>query len=274
MKPENGSPITVFTKPWKALSAKRLANRIAALGFDGIELPIREGFQVEPGNIDSKLAETAQAFEREGLKIFSVAGDLDEKTVRSCGDAGIPILRTMLKIESGRSYRENVEAFRSVCASLSRALSESRVRVGLQNHCDAFVSSSIGLMHAIEPLPPDQVSAVLDLGHTGLEGEREEIAIDIAWDRLAMINLKNAIRYPDGKDPDGAVRWNRTWVPGKEGFTSWKKAIDELRKRGFQAPICLTAEYKDEQGRALEGDDVVPPLKEDLAYLRALLSQS
>jgi len=271
MKNKEKPPITVFTKPWKTLSAEQLANRIAELGFDGIELPIREGFQVEPANIESRLAETAQVFQSKGLKIFSVAGDLDEKTVRACGEAGIPILRTMLKIESGRSYRENVEHFRSVCTDLSEALEESNVQIGLQNHCDEYVSSSVGLMHAIEPLPPEQVTAVLDLGHTGLEGELEGIAIDIAWDRLSMINLKNAIRYPDGKDSDGAVQWSRTWVPGKEGFTSWSKAIVELRKRGFKAPICLTAEYKDEDGKALEGDGVVPPLKEDLDYLRDLL---
>jgi len=268
---ENRPPITVFTKPWKRLNAEELAELIAELGFDGIELPIRDGFQVEPENVESNLPRVSEAFSSAGLKIYSVAGNLDEMTVRACGASNVPILRTMLKIESGATYRENVERFRSTCNKLAGTLEESNVRIGLQNHCDEYVSSSIGIMHAIEPLDSEQVSAVLDLGHTGLEGELEEIAIDIAWDRLAMINLKNAIRYPDGKDSDGAVQWKRTWVPGKEGFTSWKKAMDELRSRESMLPICLTAEYKDENGNALEGNDVIPALKEDLAYLKGLL---
>lgn len=272
MEYEDRSPITVFTKPWKTLDSEKLAGLIAQLGFDGIELPIREGFQVEPDNVERELVRVADAFRAVGLKIYSVAGDLDEKTVRACGVAGVPILRTMLKLESGFSYFENVERFRATCVSLAGALEESKVRIGLQNHCDAFVSSSIGIMHAMEPLDPSHVSAVLDLGHTGLEGEREEIAIDIAWNRLAMINLKNAIRYPEGKDFDGAIQWNRTWVPGKEGFTSWKTAIDELKSREFVEPICLTAEYKDSDGKALEGDDVIPALKEDRSYLKQLLA--
>ncbi len=273
MPNEMKSPITVFTKPWKTLTTEKLAALIAELGFDGVELPIREGFQVEPENIESRLVETARAFEGAGLKIYSVAGDLDERTVRACGAAGVPILRTMLKIEPGLSYFENVERFRATCLSLSETLEASKVRIGLQNHCDEYVSSSIGIMHAIAPLDSNQVSAVLDLGHTGLEGELEEIAIDIAWSRLSMINLKNAMRYSDGEDVNGATVWKRTWVPGKEGFTSWKKAVDELKLRKYADPICLTAEYKDSQGRGLEGDDVIPALREDLAYLKQLLGE-
>ncbi len=271
MPNEKKSPITVFTKPWRTLTSEKLAALIAELEFDGVELPIREGFQVEPENIESRLVETARAFSVEGLKIYSVAGDLDEKTVRACGAAGIPILRTMLKIESGLSYFENVEKFRSTCLELSGALEESKVCIGLQNHCDEYVSSSIGIIHAIETLDSNQVSAVLDLGHTGLEGELEEIAIDIVWSRLSMINLKNAVRYSDSEDVNGATEWKRTWVPGKKGFTSWKKAIGELKLRKYSEPICLTAEYKDSEGRGLEGDDVIPALREDLTYLKQLL---
>jgi hypothetical protein len=117
------------------------------------------------------------------------------------------------------------------------------------------------------------VTAVLDLGHTGLDGELEDIAIDIAWSRLSMINLKNAIRYADGKDSQGATIWNRTWVHGREGYTSWSKVIQELAKRNYQLPICLTCEYKDEAGKGLSGNDVIPPLKEDLAFLKELIHE-
>ncbi len=44
-------PITVFTKPWQKLTLEELADLIKGLGFDGIELPVRPGFQVEPDSI-------------------------------------------------------------------------------------------------------------------------------------------------------------------------------------------------------------------------------
>ncbi len=265
------SPITVFTKPWKTLSLGELSETIADLGFDGVELPIRDGFQVSPGNIGSGLLEASEAFRSRGMRIYSVAGELDRETVEACGAAGVPIIRTMLKIEEGRSYRENVERFRDLCRSLGPTLAETGVQIGLQNHCDEYVSSSVGILHAIETLDSKQVSAVLDLGHTGLEGELEEIAVDIVWDRLSMVNLKNAIRVDMGVDEDGVTQWGRTWVPGKVGYSSWKKGIETLRARGYSGPICLTAEYKNSDGSACEGDEVVGPLREDLTYLRKLL---
>jgi len=253
------------------MAIEALADLIADLGFNGIELPVRDGFQVEPDTIQVGLTRAVAAFEERGLSVYSVTGDLDEKTARACVENGVPVLRTMLKLQKGRTYSENVEAFQKQCLALSGALNGSDTTIGLQNHCDEFVSSSVGMMQAIDPLPEDLATAVLDLGHTGLEGELEEIAIDIAWPRLSLVNLKNALRYKDGVDARGAVIWNRTWVLGKEGYTSWDKAIAELAKRSFHLPICITCEYKDANHQGLSRHDVIPYLKEDLKYMRELL---
>ncbi len=266
-------PVTVFTKPWKDLEISSLADLIAELGFDGIELPVRPGFQVEPDTIEASLEIAVDVFKARGLMIHSVAGDMDVKTARACAQAGVPVLRTMLKITPEKPYQKHVDEFRALCMELGEVLAGSETTIGLQNHCDEFVTSSIGMMHAIEGLPKEQVTAVLDLGHTGLDGELEEIAIDIAWSRLSLINLKNAIRYPDGKDDFGATIWNRTWVPGREGYTSWNNAIAELGRRSYSSPICITCEYKDEERKGLSGNDVIPLLKDDLEFLKELIVQ-
>ena len=58
----SGPPITVFTKPWQDLEIGKLADLIAALGFDGIELPVRNGFQVETKSIETSLANAVNVF--------------------------------------------------------------------------------------------------------------------------------------------------------------------------------------------------------------------
>lgn len=267
-------PITVFTKPWKELEISALADLIADLGFNGIELPVRPGFQVEPDTIEDTLPHAADVFRQRGLTIYSVAGDMDLKTARACASAGVPVLRTMLKITPDKSYMEHVDAFRALCQELGEVLDGSGTTIGLQNHCDEFVTSAIGLIHAIDPLPQSQVSAVLDMGHTGLDGELEEIAIDIAWPRLSLVNLKNAVRFEDGKDRHGATIWNRTWVPGREGYTSWQRVMSELGKRNYELPICITCEYKDAERKGLSGNDVIPPLKDDLKFLKDLIEEN
>ena len=264
-------PIIVFTKPWQNLAIGELADLISELGFAGVELPARPGYQVEPDQVGELLGKAVEAFEDRGLMIYSVAGDLDRATALACARAGVPVLRTMLKLDPEKSYRENVDAFRSRCRQVGEVLKDSPTTIGLQNHCDEFVSSAMGLIHAIDPLPADQVSAVLDLGHTGLDGEAEEIAIDIAWPRLSLVNLKNALRRVGGRDERGAAIWKRAWVSGREGFTNWEKAIEDLSRRNYRRPICLTAEYQDESGRAVVAGEIIPYLKEDLEFLQQLI---
>lgn len=266
-------PLSVFTKPWPSVAISQLGDTVSEMGFEGVELPARSGFQVEPESIEESLPKAVETLKRSGVSVLSVAGSLDEQTARACVNAGVPILRTMLRIESGKSYIQNIDTFRRKCEKLARILEGSGTTIGLQNHCDQFVTSSVGLLHAIDPLPEEAVSAVLDLGHTGLDGEREEMAIDIVWPRLSMVNLKNAIRYREGTDSYGATVWNRTWVSGKEGYTSWAKVIEELSKRGFRKPICLTAEYKGEAQQLLAGDEVIPYLENDLTFLKQLIEK-
>lgn len=264
-------PIIVFTKPWPNLAIGELADLISELGFAGVELPVRPGYQVEPDQVGELLGKAVEAFKDRGLMIYSVAGDIDRATALACARAGVPVLRTMLKLDPEKSYRENVDAFRSRCRGIGEVLKDSPTTIGLQNHCDEFVSSAMGLIHAIDPLPSDQVSAVLDLGHTGLDGEGEEIAIDIAWPRLSLVNLKNSLRRVEGRDERGAAIWKRAWVSGRDGFTNWEKAIKELSRRNYLRPICLTAEYQDESGRAVVAGDIIPYLKEDLEFLQQLI---
>jgi len=264
--------LTVFTKPWGKLTLEALADQVASWGFHGIELPVRPGFQVEPQSALEALPRAQEVFKERGVKIISVAGGLDEATVRACAAADVPILRVMLRIDVERGYRASVAEFQATADCLTPLLRETGVAIGLQNHAGDYVGSAVGLMDVLAPLDPACVRAVLDLGHTALAGEPEPIAIDVASPRLAMVNLKNAVYRLTGEDPDGEKTWARRWTTGKGGITSWPTAVSTLRKNFYQGPICLTAEYHDPDGKFLTGDPVIPLIKDDIAYLRALLS--
>ena len=103
------NPITVFTKPWPKKSVEELAAFVRELGMDGVELPVRPGFQVEPANIARDLPRAARIFQERGVKIVSIAGAADKAMVSACGDAGIPIIRVMAPIDMKKGYRSSVE---------------------------------------------------------------------------------------------------------------------------------------------------------------------
>jgi sugar phosphate isomerase/epimerase len=234
---------SVFTKPWKEPLAE-LAPRLRALGFDGIELPVRPGFQVFPERVATDLPAAARLLADHGLRIFSIAGTPDEPTIAACAEAGVPIIRIMVDLEP-REVLAQLEAAQRGWDALLPALDSHGVTIGIQNHSDNCVANAMGLLRLVEKYDARHVAAVWDAAHNALEGEQPEIALDLLWSHLCMVNLKNAVRAPAGVGERGEALWRTSWCAGKDGFASWPRVADELMRRNYRGVVCLTAEYDD-----------------------------
>jgi len=230
--------VTVFTKSWAGLSLEALADLVATLGLDGVELPVRPGFQVEPAAAPSGLARASRILESRGVRIRSVAASADRDMIAACGDAGVPLIRIMAPIDLTKGYRASVEAQQRLFDSLLPELERDKVAIGVQNHCDHFVGSAVGLAQLLGKYDPRLVAAVLDPAHCALDGESEEMAVDIAWPLLGLVNLKNAFWQLVGGS-EGEPQWKKYWCAGPLGLCSWKAVLAELRRRGYAGDYCL-----------------------------------
>ena len=52
--------ISVFTKPWKDKRGEELAQFVSGMGLNGVEYPVRDGYEVHPGNALEALPELAR----------------------------------------------------------------------------------------------------------------------------------------------------------------------------------------------------------------------
>lgn len=77
---------SVFTKPWK-MPLPELGRHISGLGFTGVELPVRPGYQVEPEHVGRDLPRAAKQLGDFGLSITSVAAPTEEATIAACAEA-------------------------------------------------------------------------------------------------------------------------------------------------------------------------------------------
>lgn len=253
---------TLFTKPWK-LPLPELATYVKQLGFDGVELPVRPGYQVEPENVTEGLPEAARILADHGLKIGTVAGPTDEKTVAACAEAGVPIIRICVGIDMELGYMATVAKLQREYDAVQPMLESYGVAIGIQNHCDLCVCNAMGIRHLIERYDPEQFCAVLDQAHCGLDGEAPELAIDIVWSHLRVVNLKSAI-WQRSNGPEAEVaQWRPYWTSGRQGLALWPRVASELQRRDFVGDICLTAEYSDH-------DAVDRLVVEDIAFARSL----
>ena len=261
-----GIDFTVFTKSWKTMPLDELGGFVASLGFDGVELPVRPGFQVTPGNVAKGLPEAAKILGDHGVKIGTIAGPTDEATVAACAEAGVPIIRVCVGIDAGLGYMGTMAKLRKEYDAMVPMLGRYGVAVGIQNHCGRSVANAMGIRYLIEKYDPKHFCAVLDQAHCGLDGEMAELAIDIVWSHLRVVNLKSAF-WQRATGPEAPVaEWKHYWTTGRHGMAEWPTVAAELRRRGFQGDVCLTAEYSDH-------DRVHELVKEDLAFAKALFEE-
>lgn len=259
----NNVTLTVFSKPW-IFALPALAEHVAALGFDGVELPVRPGYPVTAENVGTELAQAVRILDDYGLKIASIAGPTDEKTLAACAAAEIPVVRICVGMRPGEGYLEGEHRLQFEFDRLVPHLERYSVTLGIQNHCGPRnVCNAMGLRHLIERYDPRHIGAVWDAGHNGLEGESPETAIDIVWSHLAMVNLKSAYWHRREPQTGEAAEWEAYWTTGKEGRADWPRVVAELRRREYQGVVCLTAEYTDEEA-------VDRLITEDLAFARGL----
>lgn len=254
----------VFTKPWPTESVPELAKLVAGLGFTGAEVPVRPGFQVTPDNAGTMLAELVSVFGDHGLKVANVASSLTEPVFAACAAAGVPMIRVMGAVDRG-AYLRSEQVLRDHLGGVVPLCERYGVRVGVQEHYGDNVSDAFGLRSLLSGLDGRWVGAIWDAAHDALAGVEPETGLDVVWDRLAMVNLKNAY-YERTNGPEAeAAQWRRHFTAGNQGLASWPRIATELRRRNYSGTVCLTAEYD-------EPADVARLCRDDLAYARGLFA--
>ena len=262
--------LTVFTKPWRDESIEALADRVAGLGFQGIELPIRDAYQVNPANYREALAKAVVTLGNKKVSIESVAGTMDAELIKTMGQNGVKILRIMLNADPKKNYIDQEEAYYRSVSELLPLLESSGVTLGVQNHFGNFLGcSAAGLMRFVGRFPKAQVAAVLDLAHCAISGEIIEFALDIAASHTIMVNIKSGSRCRISNENAVEAEWKTVWTTAPYSAFSWKLAAEELRRRNYDGPICLTAEYSG-KNKPLEGEEAAALIKKDLAYWNSL----
>jgi hypothetical protein len=104
-------------------------------------------------------------------------------------------------------------------------------------------------------------------------GEPTALSVDLLWERMPnLVNFKNAYRERINGPEESEAVYRTHWTTGRHGAFSWRELVDELKRRSFTGTFVLPGEYSDPDGQPQRmGDDVLPFLASDVAYLRSLV---
>lgn len=260
--------LSVFTKPWKNISADELGKLVQEIGFTGIEFPLRDGYQAQPRNAEEELPALAETLKKYDVSICSVASSLDENIFAACQKAGVKILRIMANVKPDVIKEKGYWAVEDELVAKLEALyplcEKYGVMIGVQHHYGAGVFNTMEMRHLLDRTDARYVGGIWDAAHSALSYEVPEQAIDIIYERLILVNLKNA--YVRRWETEDGLIFKPFFCPAKEGATDWARIIAHLKKKGYTGDYCMPCEYTEEE-------KTVEYIKEDMAYLKALLAE-
>jgi sugar phosphate isomerase/epimerase len=268
--PQSTPSFSVFTKPLASLSFDELADRIAELGFDGIEAPIRKGGHITPAEAPDRLPALVESLSAHGLTLTIMTSDINdpddpmtEKVLRTAATLGIPQYRmAYYKYDLKQPIMGQVREFQAKLQSLAAIHHDFGIQGLYQNHAgrDYFGAALWDLHAALQGIAPADLAVAYDLRHAIAEGGNSwPTTLELIRDHIAAIYVKD-FRW----DGDQIVN-----VPLGEGRVG-RRQYQSLHRSDKPAtwPVSLHEEYLDHSDPALVPKHLAA-MKQDLDVLKS-----
>jgi sugar phosphate isomerase/epimerase len=270
---EPEQPICVFTKPFNSLSFDQLAEATAALGFDGIEAPIRKGGHIEPEQVEDRLPQLVEALRKRGLVITVLTSDINDpkdpltfKVLRTAARLGIQRYRMQyLAYDLKQPILKQLNEWRPRLKDLAALNRELGIRAVYQNHAGGknLGAAIWDLQHVLQGIPVEEIGVAYDIRHATVEGGMSwPVTFQMIRPHIDTVYVKD-FRWVDNQPEN---------VPLGQGQVS-PKFFQMLRDTNFRGPISLHEEYLDHNKPELVPEHLAA-IKADLATLNRWLKRS
>ena len=264
--------ICVFTKPFNSLTFDELADRIAELGFDGIEAPIRPGGHIEPEAVPDELPKLVEALKKRGLEITVMTSDVNdpndpvnERVLRTAASLGVRRYRMRyFKYDMKKPILQQLDNWRPQVRELAALNAELGITAVYQNHAGRnYCGAPLwDLQRLLDGVSVEHVGVAFDIRHATVEGT-------MSWP-VSFQMLRPHIDTVYVKD----FRWNGVKpenVPLGEGNIS-AEFFKLLAASDFKGPISLHEEYIDHRKPELVPEHLAS-IKRDFATLKTMLGR-
>ena len=276
------SAACIFSKHLQWLDYDRMAETVAEIGFDGVDLTVRPEGHVEPANVRRDLPRAHAAVRKAGLELPMIT--------TSVTDPDDPVTSEILQVaaELGiRSYRIGYFRYKAdqtvaqklleVRPKLQR-LAELNEKAGIvgdyQNHAGTqyFGARIWDLLQACEGIDRRWLGFQFDPRHATVEGAASWLTdLSVYSRRIHSIAAKD-FRWERQQSTPRAVD-----CPLGEGVVQFELFFSLLAKTGFRGPVSLHCEYPlggadhGEKKLTISSQRVRSAMKRDLTILRSLI---
>jgi sugar phosphate isomerase/epimerase len=280
--------ICAFSKHFQWAGIAEMTDLCSKLGYDGIDLTVRDGGHVLPARVEEDLPKAVEIIHKGGLTTPMVtSGIIDartpdaERVIRTLASLGIRIYRWGgFVYDLKRDLPQQIAGFRERVKDLAALNKQYGVCAIYHTHSgEGQVGASCWDLHLLlEGFDINSVAVNYDIAHATVEGGlggwvhswrlllprvRGVAVKDFFWERAA-----------DGK-------WQVRWCPLGKGMVDYMRFMPMLKASGFHGPLQLHMEHP-ELGGANDGkreltvskDALVAEMRRDMEALKGMLRQA
>lgn len=279
--------VVIFSKHLQFLQGAQLAEAAASIGFDGIDITVRNGGHVQPERVRQDLPPLVKLIRQHGLEVPMITTDIVDADTPYAKD----VVTTMSELSirryrwGGFKYTDNrpiVAQLRDLRPRIAKlAQLNSPYGVGAMYHTHSgvdLVGASIWDLHELlRDQDPALVGVNYDVGHATIEGGLGGWinSFRITGEHLRGIAVKDFVW---AKKSGGG--WDPQWLPLGQGMVHLTKFFGMVASANFSGPLQLHFEYPLGGAQAgkrhitISQDEVFLAMKRDLHQLRQYLKES
>ncbi len=287
-KPAAPLKVCVFSKHFHWTDWKETAAISKEIGFDGVDLTVREAGHVLPERVKDDLPKAVEIIRSAGLDVPMItAGIVDvrsphaEDIVKTIAALGIRYYRWGgFRYSDRQPVASQLEALKPAVKELAALNREHNVCAMYHTHSGVGqVGASIwDLWYLLKDFDSRYVGVNYDVGHATVEGGYG------GWISTARVTapMMRGIALKDflwGRNAKGV--WAPQWCATGKGMVDFRKFFAMARDTGFQGPVQLHYEYPElggaDTGKAsmtISKDAFRSILRRDLQFVRGVMKEA
>jgi len=240
------SHICIFSKHMQWLGFREMAELAGKIGFTGIDLTVRPGGHVEPGDAARGLPDAVEQIRDAGLEVPMITTAITDpgdpvtwNILETAGKLGIPIYRPgWFRYREGQRVEDQLKEAAGQLKKLQEVNRSANIAASYQNHSgDCIGSSGWDLLHIIEGLDPRWIGVQFDIRHAMVEGPE---SWPFVLEMLALYINSLDIKDYTWDIAEGARLRN---VPLGAGLVPFRNYLDKLDVLDIEADMSVHFEY-------------------------------
>lgn len=263
----------LFTKLFRGVDTGEMGATAASIGFDGIDLLIRPGHQVDPSSPD-QVGPAVETLKAEGLSVPMATTDITdpdafptERLLAACVESGIGLVRLgYWNYDPAVGYASILDTARKQLDQLVEIARRVGIKLAIQLHGGTIHGSGAQTLALLGDHDPQVIGAYPDPGNQVVQDGREEwqFTFDVLRPWLCCVGVKNGGWFAGELAGSGQRRWRSDWLGLADGMVPWDDILTHLTETGFDGLLTLHSHYEVPLQQVLDQTQL------DLNYVRRL----